>query len=337
MFLPLYLIVVNLISSKTFEFSSSLSVYNGESWINTRSKIVYLGQPLKLRCTTTASDNITISRKDYDRNVTTELVTKFGTELRWEVSETEFSESGVYECVSRGLLDVVTVYIYSILDQRIFGQYRCIFSFSKSEHAVATVHLKVPPILRLVYDPPPIPPLNSPGNYTCLTNDTCKTPIYEDDSKVNWTNACEILIAYPLVKSGNLMWAWTQPQWAAYIIRRVEEVGKANVLSDFSVLLNNDDEMHSYGPWQVLERRRRRSNDVDIDFEKPDLVKSGPILFWCWAKNDIGETTTWWPGPVEDYGYSIWSSVWWPLLGVTLELASLAVVFAFFDIVVDKE
>ncbi|CAH8856516.1 unnamed protein product [Trichobilharzia szidati] len=184
----------------------------------------------------------------------------------------------------------------------------------------------VPPILRLVHDPPPIPPTNSSGRYTC-TSSLCTTPIPEEHSNSNWTNACEILVAYPLVKSKNLIWAWTQPQWAAYIIRKVEEVGKANVLSDFSML--NDNEIGSYGPWEVLERRRR-STSTDSDMEKPDLVKSGPILFWCWANNDVGQTTIWWPGPVDSYSYSIWSSVWWPLLGVTLELLSLAVVFIFF-------
>ncbi|CAH8856525.1 unnamed protein product [Trichobilharzia szidati] len=427
MFSVAFLVIINFVVSVSSEFSTSLSIFNGGSWIVTRSKIVYLGQPLRLRCTATGPDNITINRKDYDKNVTTELVAKFGTEVSWEVTETEFSDSGVYECVSRGLSDIVTVYIYSIiatndvivptieyidkigsfnftrrhldtsafldtdrnwmsctcvvgsvklldiitvtwegglfddtsvnqsqihqiyskttirdpsiravtarlrlnlplLDQRVFGQYRCVFSFSKSEHAVATVHLKVPPILRLVHDPPPIPPTNSSGRYTC-TSSLCTTPIPEEHSNSNWTNACEILVAYPLVKSKNLIWAWTQPQWAAYIIRKVEEVGKANVLSDFSML--NDNEIGSYGPWEVLERRRR-STSTDSDMEKPDLVKSGPILFWCWANNDVGQTTIWWPGPVDSYSYSIWSSVWWPLLGVTLELLSLAVVFIFF-------
>ncbi|TNN13643.1 hypothetical protein EWB00_002727 [Schistosoma japonicum] len=426
MILPTLLFCIEFIFFVSSEFSTSLSILNVDSWTVTRSKIVYLGQPLKLRCSASSPDNITISRKDYDRNVTTQLVTKFGNEVYWEVSETGFSESGVYECISRGFSNIVTVYIYSIigtndvtvptveyldkighfnftrrqlddsaflddernwmsctcvvgsvklldivtvtwegglfdnlfvnhsqinqvysrittrdpsvraiktrlrlnlplLDQRIFGQYRCVFSFSKSEHAIGTVHLKVPPILRLVHDPPPIPPTNSTGRYICTTS-PCQTLSNEDNS--NWTNACEIRVAYPPVKPKNLAWGWTQPQWAGYIIRRVQEVGKENVLSEFSMLLS-DGEKDGFGPMQVLERKRR-STTINKETKKPDLDKSGPILFWCWAKNDIGQTITWWPGPVENYGDSIWSSVWWPVLGVSLELLSLIVVFAFF-------
>ncbi|CAH8551705.1 unnamed protein product [Schistosoma intercalatum] len=426
MFLLALLVFVRFLSSLSLDFSTSLSILDGDSWIFTTSKTIYLGRPLKLRCSATSPDNITISRKEYDRNVTTQLVTKFGSEVQWEIGETGFSESGVYECISRGISNILTVYIYSIigtndvtvptieyldkignfnftrrqlddntfldmdrnwmsctcvvgsvklldivtvtwkgglfgdwsvnhsqinqvysrittrdpsirairarlrlnlplLDQRIFGQYQCLFSFSKSEYAVATVHLNVPPILRLIYDPPPLPPSNSSGRYTCVSS-PCQLSVNENNS--NWTNACEIVVAYPLVKPKNFAWAWTQPQWAGYIIRRVQEVGKANVLSEFSVLLN-DGETDGYGPWQVLERRRRLTT-INNEVKNPDLAKSGPILFWCWAKNDIGETTTWWPGPVENYGYSIWSSVWWPLLGVSLELLSLVIVFAFF-------
>lgn len=86
---------------------------DGDSWIFTSSKTIYLGRPLKLRCSATSPDNITISRKEYDRNVTTQLVTKFGSEVQWEIGETGFSESGVYECISRGISNILTVYIYS--------------------------------------------------------------------------------------------------------------------------------------------------------------------------------------------------------------------------------
>ncbi|KAA3677261.1 uncharacterized protein DEA37_0012537 [Paragonimus westermani] len=215
-----------------------------------------------------------------------------------------------------------------VVDSRAYGEYRCVFSFHKSENVVGRVYLHVPPILRLVYDPPPLPVLNLSSQFTC-THPPCVASRDEslgpDSNVAKWTSACELVAAYPPpVLSDGVTWGWNQPDWADYAIQRVKLVGKETYFLEMEVIEMDE------GPWQVLERRKREVTVSDTQSIHLTNRPSGPVYFWCSAKNAIGETAVWWPGPLEKSHTTYWASIWWPVLGVALELVSLGLVFGFF-------
>ncbi|KAF5396949.1 hypothetical protein PHET_09797 [Paragonimus heterotremus] len=184
-----------------------------------------------------------------------------------------------------------------VVDSRAYGEYRCVFSFHKSENVVGRVYLHVPPILRLVYDPPPLPVVNLSSQFTC-THPPCVASRDEslgpDSNVAKWTSACELVAAYPPpVLSDGVTWGWNQPEWADYAIERVKLVGKEAYFSEMEAIEMDE------GPWQVLERKRREVTASDAHNIHLTKRPSGPVYFWCSAKNSIGETAVWWPGPLE--------------------------------------
>ncbi|KER29430.1 hypothetical protein T265_13377, partial [Opisthorchis viverrini] len=188
-----------------------------------------------------------------------------------------------------------------------------------------------PPILRLVYDPPPLPPANFSNRFSC-TDPPCRAFTDEsnisDSAVVNWTSACEVLVAYPPVLPDGLTWTWTNAHWAAYAVQRVQSVGKSAYLSELKSMVVDKNEPVS--PWQILDRRRRNAQALDLYYMNISEQPPGPVVFLCWAKNVLGESAVWWPGPIQDTGSSFWASVWWPVVGVSLELASLLIVVGIF-------
>ncbi|XP_018645669.1 hypothetical protein Smp_148900 [Schistosoma mansoni] len=240
MFLSALLVFVKCLSSLSLDFSTSLSVLDGDSWIFTSSKTIYLGRPLKLRCSATSPDNITISRKEYDRNVTTQLVTKFGSEVQWEISETGFSESGVYECISRGISNILTVYIYSI---------------------IGTNDVTVPTIEYL----------DKIGNFNFTRRQLDDNTFLDMDR--NWMSCTCVVGSVKLLDIVTVTW-------------------KGGLFGDWSVNHSQINQVYS----------RITTRDPSIRAIRARLRLNLPL----------------------------WSSVWWPLLGVSLELFSLVIVFAFF-------
>ncbi|TGZ71551.1 hypothetical protein CRM22_002574 [Opisthorchis felineus] len=218
-----------------------------------------------------------------------------------------------------------------ILDSRAYGEYRCVFGFPSPKNIFARVYLHVPPILRLVYDPPPLPPANFSNRFSC-TDPPCRALTDEsnisDSAVVNWTSACEVLVAYPPVLPDGLTWTWTNSHWAAYAVQRVQSVGKSAYLSELKSMVVDKNEPVS--PWQILDRRRRNAQALDLYYMNISEQPPGPVVFLCWAKNVLGESAVWWPGPIQDTGSSFWASVWWPVVGVSLELASLLIVVGLF-------
>ncbi|OON18701.1 immunoglobulin V-set domain protein, partial [Opisthorchis viverrini] len=194
-----------------------------------------------------------------------------------------------------------------------------------------SICMVVPPILRLVYDPPPLPPANFSNRFSC-TDPPCRAFTDEsnisDSAVVNWTSACEVLVAYPPVLPDGLTWTWTNAHWAAYAVQRVQSVGKSAYLSELKSMVVDKNEPVS--PWQILDRRRRNAQALDLYYMNISEQPPGPVVFLCWAKNVLGESAVWWPGPIQDTGSSFWASVWWPVVGVSLELASLLIVVGIF-------
>lgn len=222
-----------------------------------------------------------------------------------------------------------------VMDPRVYGPYRCEFTFHKSEEVVGTVDLKIAPIIRLAYDPPPIPPANFSHRFICK-DPPCTANLdnnnVSDLTVATWMGACELVAAYPPVSDSGVIWAWSEPQWASYAIHRVNEVGKATYLSEMSSWEATADKDLGI-PWQVLEQRKRRKRHAktveELHVETGSDRPSAPVIFWCWTRNSVGQTAIWWPGPVLSTS-GFWASIWWPILGVALELISLCIVFGFF-------
>ncbi|TPP58964.1 hypothetical protein FGIG_06179 [Fasciola gigantica] len=208
---------------------------------------------------------------------------------------------------------------------------------NSSENSItARLRLNIPvaPIIRLAYDPPPIPPANFSHRFICK-DPPCTAELDKsnasDSTVANWTGACELVAAYPPVSESGIIWAWSEPQWASYAIHRVNEVGKATYLSEISSTEMFAEKELSI-PWRVLERKKRKrdvKNAEDLHLETGGDRPSVPVIFWCWTKNSVGQTAVWWPGPVAPSS-GFWASIWWPVLGVALELISLCIVFGFF-------
>ncbi|KAF6774683.1 hypothetical protein AHF37_05223 [Paragonimus kellicotti] len=151
-----------------------------------------------------------------------------------------------------------------VVDSRAYGEYRCVLVFtSRKMWLAAFTSMVIPPILRLVYDPPPLPVLNLSSQFTC-THPPCVASRDEslgpDSNVAKWTSACELVAAYPPpILSDGVTWGWNQPDWANYAIQRVKLIGKEAYFSEMEAIEMDE------GPWQVLERRRR---DVTVPIHR---------------------------------------------------------------------
>lgn len=166
-----------------------------------------------------------------------------------------------------------------------------------------SLYVSVAPIIRLAYDPPPIPPANFSHRFICK-DPPCTANLDNSNASdltvASWMGACELVAAYPPVSDSGVIWAWSEPQWASYAIHRVNEVGKATYLSEMSSWETTTDKDLGI-PWQVLEQRKRRKRDAktveELHVETGNDRPSAPVIFWCWTRNSVGQTAIWWPGP----------------------------------------
>ncbi|KAF8570114.1 hypothetical protein P879_05526 [Paragonimus westermani] len=260
---------------------------DGQSWTAKGSRAIALNTPFRIRCIAKKYEN------DSNTEISIILSTHSGTNIIlgsgtssaiiWETQRAQFNHSATYKCILGAFSEVLSIHIYELVEL-------------KNSTVPTQIHL------------------DKIGNIKLIRRSVIQDAFSDASNDKSWLSCRCVLSSSSLLELVTLHW----------------EGGLFDIVNNLTELnsLYTQQTERSYSSHQLLMKMRINRFVVDsraygeyrcvFSFHKSENV------------NSIGETAVWWPGPLEKSHTTYWASIWWPVLGVALELVSLGLVFGFF-------